>query len=72
MQVARDLSFPKTLSGVFRDRGAEVSRHDMADADEVGDGFRVDTALTSGRGADRSRSIPRLSQIGEVIGTGER
>ena len=52
--VKLSLSIPKTLSGVFRARGAWVWQHDIVDAAEAGDGFRVDSALNSGRLADRS------------------
>jgi len=43
------LSIPKTLSGVFRARGAGVFQHDIVNAADASDGFRVESALNSGR-----------------------
>jgi hypothetical protein len=48
------LSIPKTLSGVFRARGAGVWQHDIVDEADASDGFRVDSALNSGQRADRA------------------
>jgi hypothetical protein len=47
------LSIPKTLSGVLRARGARVWQHQIVDATDASDGFRMDSALNSDRRADR-------------------
>jgi len=51
--VKLSLSIPKTLSAVFRARGAWVWQHDIVDQADASDGFRVDSALNSDRRADR-------------------